>query len=239
MSCKKVIIFGFPHCGTSIIKSIIGHIEDVYEIIDETHYIDDKTFDDIKSKYKYILIKYPHIIFPNNLDIFGKEYEEYIKIFIIRNPLFVFSSLNKRTNNNIPSKWNHNISNYSKVALKFDYYSKNKINNMYLIRYEDLFENNYFYFKDLLNSIGFKYTDIIFDNKKYNNNISSKLINSIVSQKPTNIEHTKYRTWQINQEFKNNNDISKLYLNNEQINQIISDLNIQKVYPDIKSYVKI
>ena len=60
MCCKKVIIFGFPHCGTSIIKSIIGHIEDVYEIIDETHYIDDKTFDDIKSKYKYILQNIEH-----------------------------------------------------------------------------------------------------------------------------------------------------------------------------------
>lgn len=237
MSCKKVIIFGFPHCGTSILKSIIGHIEEVYEIIDETHYVDNKTFDDIKSKYKYILIKYPHIIFPNDLDIFGKDYADYIKIFIIRNPLFVFSSLNKRTKNKIPLEWNHNISNYSEVALKFDYYRKNKTNNMYLIRYEDLFEKTYF--KDLLNSIGFKYTDAIFDNKKYNNNISSKLINTIISQKPLNIEHTKYRTWQINQEFKNKNDISKLDLNKEQINEIISDSNIQRVYPDIKSYLKI
>jgi hypothetical protein len=237
MSCKKVIIFGFPHCGTSIIKSIIGHIENVYEVIDETYIVDERIFNDIKSKYKYILIKYPHIIFPDNLDIFGKEYVDYIKIFIIRNPLFVFSSLNKRTNGNIPVEWNHNISNYSEVAAKFDYYRTNKTNNMHLIRYEELFEKNYL--KDLLDLIGFNYTDKIFENKHYINNISSNLKNTIISSKPSNIHHTRYRTWQINQEFKNNNDISKLDLHQNQINEIISDLNIQKVYPDIKSYLKI
>ena len=26
---SKILIFGFPHCGTSILKSIIGHIDDV------------------------------------------------------------------------------------------------------------------------------------------------------------------------------------------------------------------
>ena len=32
---QKILICGFPHCGTSILKSIIGHIEDVEEIYDE------------------------------------------------------------------------------------------------------------------------------------------------------------------------------------------------------------
>lgn len=80
MTCKKVIIFGFPQCGICILKSIIGHIEYVYEIIDETPIVDEKIYNDIKNKYKYILIKFPHIFFPNNLDIFGKDYEDYIKI---------------------------------------------------------------------------------------------------------------------------------------------------------------
>ena len=29
---NKIIIFGFPHCGTTILKSIIGHIDEVQEI---------------------------------------------------------------------------------------------------------------------------------------------------------------------------------------------------------------
>ncbi len=32
---KKILICGYSHCGTTILKSIIGHIEDVEEIIDE------------------------------------------------------------------------------------------------------------------------------------------------------------------------------------------------------------
>ena len=35
----KILICGFPHCGTTILKCIIGHINDVEEIIDETRKI--------------------------------------------------------------------------------------------------------------------------------------------------------------------------------------------------------
>ena len=33
---KKLIIFGFSHCGTSILKSVIGHIQGVLEAVDKT-----------------------------------------------------------------------------------------------------------------------------------------------------------------------------------------------------------
>ena len=36
---QKILICGFPHCGTSILKSIIGHIEDVEEFFDENQLI--------------------------------------------------------------------------------------------------------------------------------------------------------------------------------------------------------
>ena len=39
---NKIIIFGFPHCGTTILKSIIGHIDEVQEIIHECSYIEQK-----------------------------------------------------------------------------------------------------------------------------------------------------------------------------------------------------
>lgn len=71
---QKVLVFGFPHCGTSILKSIIGHIEDVEEIYEEIVSIDKK------SDKKFILGKYPWTID----DFFGKKYEDYIKIFLTR-----------------------------------------------------------------------------------------------------------------------------------------------------------
>ena len=85
---SKILICGFPHCGTTILKSIIGHIDDVEEIIDETTIINKPT------NKKYILCKHPF----TDKKFFEKDYEKYIKIFIIRNPVFVFSSLNKRFN---------------------------------------------------------------------------------------------------------------------------------------------
>ena len=84
---KKILICGFPHCGTTILKSIIGHCEDVLEIVDETMKINNKS-----SDKPFIICKWP---FAKDV-FFNKPYEDYIKIFIIRNPLYVFSSLNKR-----------------------------------------------------------------------------------------------------------------------------------------------
>ena len=36
---QKILICGFPHCGTTILKSIIGHIEDLEEIYNENEVI--------------------------------------------------------------------------------------------------------------------------------------------------------------------------------------------------------
>ena len=78
---KKIIIFGFPHCGTCILKSIISHIDDIDEIINES------TICNIQTTKKYCVCKHPF----THPAFFTNEYAEYIKIFIIRNPLYVFS----------------------------------------------------------------------------------------------------------------------------------------------------
>ena len=217
---KKILIFGFPHCGTSILKSIIGHIEDVEEIYNETDVINKK------SDKKFILGKSPH-----TLDkYFDLKYKDYIKIFIMRNPLFVFSSLNKRFNYSIPDK--HNIDSYINTLTKFIKYKTNPEKNIYTIKYEDLFENNYDKLKIILNDIGFQYDESIFDNCKYTNVIISNV--KLLDKKPKNTDHAHYRTWQINKPFISNNDISKLDLNENQIKKIVNNLYILQLYPDIK-----
>ena len=62
---KKIIIFGFPHCGTSILKSIICHIDNVEEIYGETDYINKKT------NKLFTLCKYPF----TKDSFFEKEYD--------------------------------------------------------------------------------------------------------------------------------------------------------------------
>lgn len=162
---------------------------------------------------------------------FSEEYKDYIIIFIVRNPLFVFSSLNKRFNYEIPN--NHNFYDYVNTLKKFIKYKNNPEKNIYTIKYEDLFENNYEELKKILNDIGFQYDDSIFDNSKYTNVIIRGT--KLVDKKPRNIDHAHYRTWQINQPFISNNDISKIDLNEDQIEKIVNNQYVLQIYPDIKS----
>jgi len=220
---KKIIIFGFPHCGTSILKSIIAHSDNVEEIYDEMDIINKETTKD------FIICKWPY----TRASFFEEEYKDYIKIFILRNPLFVFSSLNKRFKYNIPN--NHKIDEYIK-SIKLFTKHRNNTNNIYTIKYEDLFTNNYKELRSILNNIGIKYTDDIFDNTKYTN-VHLKRV-ELVKEKPKNVEHEKYRTWQINQQFVSNNDVSKLDLLPIQKQILIHNSDILKVYPHIKKTVK-
>ena len=223
-TCQKILICGFPHCGTSILKSIMGHIEEIEEIINECNVINK-----ISNK-KFILCKYPF----TSAKFFTKNWSDYIKIFIIRNPLFVFSSLNKRFNYNIPD--NHGFNVYIDTLKQFIKYKNNPEENIYTIRYEDLFKNNYDELKKIFIDIGIKYDDIIFDNSKYTNSIISGV--KLLDKKPENIKHSEYRTWQINQAFISNNDISMLDLNDTQKEKIINNPYVLQIYPDINSAFK-
>ena len=218
---KKIIIFGFPHCGTSILKSILGHIDSVHEIYNETNIIHNTS---INNK-SYILCKYPL----TNEEFFTTKYDDYIKIFIVRNPLYVFSSINKRFSYKIPGECS--INNYINTLNKFNYYKNNKKENLYLIRYEDIFDDNYKNLKDILNSIGLTYTDHIFNNTEFVNTIVSSV--KIPDKPPSNTDHKEYRTWQINQPFINNNDISKIDLTPEQLKKIKENQIINIIYPNL------
>jgi hypothetical protein len=224
---QKILICGFPHCGTTILKSIIGHIEDVYEIIDEHQNINME----INSDKKYVLCKWPFTY----KHFFDKDYDNYIKIFIMRNPLFVFSSLNKRFNNrDVPDTDIHGIPNYIKTIQLFTECSNNPKKNIYTIRYEDIFENNYQSLKDVFDKIGFDYTDEIFDNSKYVNQSHSGI--QIPKHKPSDLQHPQYRNWQVNQPFILNNNIEKIFLSETQKKMLCDNEDIAKIYPNLKTY---
>lgn len=223
---KKIIIFGFSHCGTTILRSIIGHIDEVYEVIYETKKFDD--FDNVPSSKKYILHKYPRY---KKIFLTDKYYDDYIKIFILRNPIFIYSSINKRSNYKVSN--GQSINNYINTLKDFIYYLDNPIKDLYTIRYEDIFPNNYKEFKKILDDIGLKYTEKIFDNSQYIN--YSHIGQKLSETKPSEQKHTQYRNWQVNQSFVCNNDISKIDLTETQKQKIINDDNILKLYPNIKS----
>ena len=105
------------------------------------------------------------------------------------------------------------------------------IKNLYTIRYEDLFDDNYQKLRDILDSIGLEYTDRIFDNSKYRNEMLSGL--KLLDYKPKITQHGMYRTWQINQPFISNNVTSKLDLTAIQKNELLNNDKILTIYPDI------
>jgi len=219
----RIIIFGFPHCGTSILKSIIGHVDDVEEHIKETSTIPPVNGN---SNKKFAVCKFP---FTRNC-FFSKDYKDYIKIFIIRNPLYVYSSLNKRMNYKIQS--NHSIDAYIQTMKMFINCEKEKMENVYTIRYEDMFDNNYEKLREIFDSIGFEYDDSIFDNSKYENKIVTGV--KLPNTKPKNTDHGLYRTWQINQPFVFNNIPSKLDLTEKQKTELLKSEIISTIYPNLQ-----
>jgi hypothetical protein len=228
---KKIIIFGFPHCGTTILRCIIGHIEDVYEIVDETQIInEDNIYDDNIKLKKYILCKKP---FTKNIYFTDDKYKDYIKIFIIRNPLYVFTSINKRFPNHISG--DHSINCYIESLRYFIKYKNNPIENLYLIKYEDLFHNNYENLKNILNKIGFIYNDDIFDNNKYINKCQFTN-DSIPKTIPIDTDHHAHRLYQINKPFVNNNNDIEINLKQHQINLIKNNKDILSIYPEISTF---
>ena len=111
----------------------------------------------------------------------------------------------------------------------FHQYTISKTKNLYTIRYEDLFPNDYLAFKSILNDIGLQYTDEIFQNQKYKNYIMNN-IKDIPKDKPLNTNHEMYRTFQINQPFVCNNDVSKINLTLSQKEKIMNNEDIRDVY---------
>jgi hypothetical protein len=203
---KKLLITGFPHCGTSILKTKLGECTNVYEQIDE-------------SVNPY----------PNDLDKFNKSDKEFfiwkdpivrnrgernhITIMIIRNPYYVFTSQIQRGLDPFKTKL-HTYKDYLNTAKIF---LNSKKQNVYCIKYEDLFEDNNSKIKSIMDEIGLKYNDNIFEKKTKLYSIGDEfsfdlsLSDGTFPEKFTPRKNPgKYRYWQINQDFKNFNESKKI-----------------------------
>lgn len=220
---NKIIIFGFPHCGTSIFKSILGHCKEIKEIYHEVKEIPDKI---VSKKHKYTLCKWPFVI-----PFKHEKYKDYAKIMIIRNPVYVFSSLNRRFNYKIPE--NHQIHKFLEAMNVFDRIVSGE-NDTYKIVYEDLFDNDYASIKNIFTKLGIKHDDTIFQQSLFSNKIILQGKNYLEYKKnKDNIDpknHAEYRTFQINQEFTNFNKKTHVELTKNQIQQIKESEIIQKYF---------
>ena len=230
---NKILITGFPHCGTTITRNILGHIENIHEIIEETPFINENML----YKNKITLIKHPWIkinYYSPTTILEDNNYNDFHIVFIIRNPYCVFNSLNSRfKHKNL--ELGYSIKSYLETLEYFDYYINNPKENIYCIKYENLFENNYSEFKELINNFNVQYDESIFNNEKYKNKLIGNL-NTIYDEE----ELTLLRNKQINTLFENKNDFSNLNLTLDQIEQLKNHPLVQKYYPlndEINNYI--
>lgn len=200
---RKIIVFGHPHCGTTILKSIIGHCQNAKDFPQEKVSIRD---DQLSEHHRFTVIKFPYMIQP-------WHYKDYLKVIILRNPLYVFSSLNKRFN--FSPVLHHQVPDYLNALKYFDRVVLGN-DNTYRITYENLFTNNHKKLKQIFDLIGLQYTDEIFDNSKFHNRC-------IGGSTPEDRMHSKIREAQINKPFLNMNDPSKVCITQIQKDLFISN----------------
>ena len=231
---KKIIfIFGFHHSGTTMLRTTLSHIDNSYTIIEET---DPDSCEKIieSTNYKYYILKNPEI----KKKYFQDKYNQIYKIFLIRNPLCVISSCNKRYPDKLKDQnyVSRNMTNYLDMVKA--YCLEDQINNMFHLKYENMFLNQYQYIKEILNKISIDFTDMIFDNTLYCNiSHRNQTFSEIPATRPQDIHHKNLRLYQINQQFINNNDYSSLYLNKYQLDSIMRNNYITQIYPEINSII--
>lgn len=220
MTGKKILVSGFPHSGTSILRTIVGHIPDVRDVPMEAFETQ------LKSDDKFVVYKQPFF-----LPEYANRQDTHI-IMVMRNPLWIYSSLNRRFGiNGIPH--NHSMEAYVRTLEQFKRFTNDPQPRMHLIRYEDMFENNFMKLKKIFKNLGLEYSDEIFDNTKYENMINKTTFEKIETEPPAR-NQGEFRNWQIQQPFVNNNDPKKIQLTTQQMRFLTQHPTILEFYPDIK-----
>jgi hypothetical protein len=242
LSKDKILITGFPHTGTTIFKAKVGECNNVFEYPYECDFLRDIELVG-KGDTEFTVTKSPSI--PIEIKKYGLEflpqsiYKDYHIIFITRNPWNLFTSVCKSGEDPIRNDTYH--LNYKHVFRIEEYFSSCKLfleastgkyPNVYSIKYEDFFVDDYNSIKTILDDIGLIYDDSIFTKKSKDyvgfHNVTYKDINSNIDVNSINLETRPIiRTWQINQPFQNMNgdvdipdDLSDILENSPIIKQL-------------------
>lgn len=200
---------------------MVGRSEEVSHLVGEM----DRVPNDFQTEKKYVVYKTPW-----TKDSY-RWMEDRIRIFLVRNPLWVYSSLNTRYSGKIPDKLR--IEEYSSVISKFRSWRDDPSKNHYFLKYEDIFDQDFGGFLRLMESIGVTYDKELLINTDIINRCCNPW-DQIPESKPNPINHVSYRIWQINQKFRNMNTPDKLNLTREQFDRILNESSFTSVYPEIK-----
>jgi hypothetical protein len=235
----KILVTGFPHTGTSILKSKLGECYNLYEVPFETPFVRPEDIHYSGDKQN-VLIKYPML--PVDIRAGGiaytrhpdSRYYEYTIIMVIRNPWNVYSGIIKAGSNPLNSlsvdggnsEYHAKIEEYLVAAELFRQVRDNNYSNIYAIRYEDFFPNNFEKLRELMDTLELDYTEEIFTNRtKDYIHWPNRHYANIKDDKTYKSDRYAYRTWQINQPFQNMNGEVDIP---EELNKILTESDIIK-----------
>lgn len=239
MKRTKILVTGFPHTGTSILKSKLGECENLHECLFEDSFVREEHIAKERGK-EFTLVKTP--VLPIDIRAGGihytrvpeSRYYEYIIIHVIRNPWNVFTSIIKDGKDplntfEIDQNKDYHIraTEYLVSAQFFLKAKKDNLEDIYTIKYEDFFTNDNSVLFDMMDKIGLKYSPDIFQVKTkdyiHAPRIEYKNIDgSDVSYEKNRLE---LRTWQINQSFQNMNGLVDIP---EELNKVLSESDLVK-----------
>lgn len=213
---RRILVTGFPHCGTSILKTKLGECSNVYEQINESIEPESIELNKFRNSDKqFFLWKDPILRGGLSTQGFSTKphsfYKNDIIICIIRNPYNVFTSQIKRGLNPFKT-FEHTYQNYLDAGKSFLDAMDGKYKDVYCIRYEDMFINEYENLKSIMNQIGLVYNENIFNTKSKIYSVGDYFLKEeFPKEKPNPRQRPgRYRYWQINQEFKNFNETAEI-----------------------------
>lgn len=210
MPAQRILVTGFPHCGTTIVRAKIGDCKDVYDSVGE--FAEPANYSDsIKNKWYVWKCPFLHNEFRNNG--FSVKTDTWLNhdiiIPIIRNPWHVFTSLYKRgVDNNefdiMDNRQGHSASYYINAASIILDAFENKYEKVYPIKYEDIFLNDFEKLREIFDSIGLEYDDSLFYSRT---KVYEHHSIPFVEEHDSELYDEELRVWQINQPFQNMNGV--------------------------------
>lgn len=225
----KIIVVGFPHCGTSILKCKLGDARDCFDIHREMSKISAADLVAAKKRnISHVVTKFPSI--PPELETCGfdlsksKTYSDYKVVFIIRDPRYCFTSIKQR-GLNVHTVHRTNIATYHKTIAMFDRLRTSPMPNVFTITYEELFTPA---LEDLMHGLGLQPPESL-ESREESKGQHYSLGYALPSVEPPRKTHDAFRTWQINQPFRNMN--TNIDLTEKELEEIYKSPVVCKMYP--------
>lgn len=219
---NKILIIGFPHSGTTVLRAKMGDCENSIELTTESDYVDAVMATNIPDQS--IIAKTTNIVTNRAIKQFFEPdglapedntfYHDYHIVSIIKNPYEIFGSISRRFEgeklNNIDTKV-HGFSTFERFAQFWLKYRDGSEPRYHCIKYEELFDNNFSCLKNLFSKIGLEYKENIFKEKQGHyalqdvsmlqaKNIEESYIKN--DKRPLDSDNSVYRAWQVNQKFQ-------------------------------------